>query len=164
MTPLDYLVVLAYLLMTVGLGVWFGRNQSRDEFFEASHSMGWFTVGLSVMATLFSSNSFVFYPSIVYGESLKIWLTLIAHTAIFPLIVWVFIPMYSRLKCPTAYEYLERRFHVSVRCLASGLFILLRIGWMASATFAASLVVAAVSGVDQHVVIIALELFRFSTQ
>ncbi len=156
MTPLDYLVVLAYLLMTVGLGVWFGRNQSRDEFFEASNSMGWFTVGLSVMATLFSSNSFVFYPSIVYGDSLKIWLTLIAHTAIFPLIAWVFIPMYSRLKCPTAYEYLERRFHVSVRCLASGLFILLRIGWMASATFAASLVVAAVSGVDQHIVIIAL--------
>src|SRR6056297_4182094 len=138
MSPLDYLVVLAYLLMTVGLGVWFGRNQSRDEFFEASHSMGRLTVGLSVMATLFSSNSFVFYPSIVYGDSLKIWLTLVAHTAIFPLIVWAFIPMFSRLNCPTAYEYLERRFHVSIRCLASGLFILLRIGWMASATFAAS--------------------------
>ncbi|MBD3673938.1 MAG: sodium/solute symporter [Planctomycetaceae bacterium] len=156
MSPLDYLVVIAYLLMTVALGAWFGRHQSRDEFFEASRSMGRLTVGLSVMATLFSSNSFVFYPSIVYGDSLKIWLTLIAHTAIFPLIVWVFIPMFSRLNCPTAYEYLERRFHVSIRCLASGLFILLRIGWMASATFAASLVLAAVSGVDQGVVIISL--------
>lgn len=153
---LDHFVVLAYLLITVGLGIWFGRNQSRDEFFEASRSMGWFTVGLSVMATLFSSNSFVMYPSVVYGDSLKIWLTLVAHTAIFPLIVWVFIPMFSRLNCPTAYEYLERRFHVSIRCLASGLFILLRIGWMASATFAASVVLSAVSGVDQHVVIISL--------
>jgi Na+/proline symporter len=73
-----------------------------------------------------------------------------------PLIIWVFIPVYMRLNCQTAYEYLERRFHLSVRCLASGLFILLRIGWMASATFAASLVMANVSGISQQTVIIAL--------
>ena len=156
MHALDYTVVAAYMLMTVGLGVYFGRHQTRQEFFAASSSMGWLTVGLSVMATLFSSNSFVFYPSASYGDSLRLSLTLVSHTLIAPLVLWGFIPVYARLKVQTAYEYLERRFHVSVRCLASGLFVLLRIGWMASATFAASLVVASVSGIDQKTVVVGL--------
>lgn len=156
MHPLDHIVVAAYVLFTLGLGVYFGRRQSRREFFAAGGSMGWMVVGLSVMATLFSSNSFVMYPSAAYGSSLRLGLALVAITAMSPLVVWVFIPVYSRLACSTAYEYLERRFHVSVRCLASGLFILLRIGWMASATFAASLVIASVAGVSQVAVILSL--------
>ncbi len=153
---LDYAAIGAYLILTIGLGVYFGRNQSRKEFFAASGTMGWLTVGLSVMATLFSSNSFVFYPSAAYSGNLRIGLSMIAFTLMTPVIVFVFIPVFTRLKCQTAYEYLEHRFHVSVRCLASGLFVLLRIGWMASATFAASLVVAKVAGVPQTGVILTL--------
>ena len=48
------------------------------------------------------------------------------------------------------------RFHVSVRCLASALFILLRIAWMAAATYAASVAIAGISGIDQYVIIISL--------
>ena len=118
--------------------------------------MGWLTVGLSVMATLFSSNSFVFYPSAAIGNSLRIGLSLLAFAVMTPIVIWVFIPVYSRLNLETAYEYLERRFHVSVRILASGLFVLLRIGWMASATYAASVVVASVSGFSQTTVIVGL--------
>ena len=157
MHALDYAVVAAYLLLTVGLGVYFGRNQTRQEFFTTGSSMGWLTVGLSVMATLFSSNSFAFYPASSYGDSLRLGLmSLVAFLLITPLVIFVFIPVYARLKVQTAYEYLERRFHVSVRCLASGLFVLLRIGWMASATYAASVVVSGISGLDQKTVIIGL--------
>lgn len=156
MHPLDHIVVAAYLLFTLGLGIYFGRHQTRREFFAAGGSMGWLVVGLSVMATLFSSNSFVMYPSAAFGSSLRVGLTLVAITLMAPLVVWVFIPVYARLRCVTAYEYLEKRFHVSVRCLASGLFILLRIGWMASATYAASLVIASVAEVPQVAVIMSL--------
>jgi len=156
MHPVDHLVVVAYFALTVTLGIVLGRHQSRREFFAAGGTMGWLTVGLSVMATLFSSNSFVFYSAIAYVSSLRIGLTLVAVSLMAPLVIWVFIPVYARLQCQTAYEYLEHRFDVSVRCLASGLFILLRIGWMASATFAASLVVSSVAGVDQRLVIVSL--------
>jgi len=156
MHPLDIAVVVAYLVFTLGLGFYFGRHQSRREFFAAGGNMGWLAVGLSVMATLFSSNSFVFYPSAAFGGTLLIGLSLITFTLMTPVVAWVFIPMYRRLECETAYHYLEKRFHVSVRCLASGLFILLRIAWMASATYAASLVVATVAGVPQVMVILLL--------
>ncbi|MFH1299979.1 MAG: hypothetical protein ABIK07_02885 [Planctomycetota bacterium] len=156
MHTLDYVVILIYLLVSIALGIYFGRNQSRQEFFAAGNSMGWLPVGLSVMATLFSANSFVMYPSIAYGSSLRISLFLIAISLMAPLVLWVFIPVYARLNCQTAYEYLERRYHVSVRSLASGLFILLRIGWMASATYAASVVLANVMQVSQVTVIVVL--------
>lgn len=156
MHPLDYAVVSTYLLATVGLGIAFGRQKSREEFFLAGRSMGMLPVGLSVMATLFSSNSFVMYPGVAFGDSLKIGLSMVAFTLMAPVVIGVFIPVYARCGCQTAYEYLEQRFHVSVRCLASGLFILLRIGWMASATFSATLVLASVSGIDQIVLIFAL--------
>jgi len=156
MHPEVFVIIAAYLILTVGLGVFFGRHQSRTEFFSASGTMGWLPVGLSVMATLFSSNSFVFYPSAAFQGNLRIGLSMLAFTLMTPVIVFVFIPVFTRLKCPTAYQYLEQRFHVSVRCLASGLFVLLRIGWMASVTFAASLVVANVAAVPQTAVILTL--------
>ena len=114
---LNHIVVAAYLLIILGFGIACGRGQSRKEFFAAGGSMGWFVVGLSVMATLFSSNSFVMYPSAAFGSSLRVGLTLVAVTLMAPVVVWVFIPVYSRLNCETAYEYLERRFHVSVQYL-----------------------------------------------
>lgn len=156
MHPLDIAAVAVYLAFMLGLGFVFGRNQTRREFFAAGSSMGWLPVGLSVMATLFSSNSFVFYPSAAFGDSLRIGLSLIAFALMTPIVIWVFIPVYARLNVETAYEYLELRFHVSVRTLASGLFVLLRIGWMASATYAASVVVSSVMGVSQTSVIVAL--------
>ncbi|MCA9177074.1 MAG: sodium/solute symporter [Planctomycetales bacterium] len=156
MHPLDYAAVLAYMVLILSFGFVFGRHQNRKEFFVASSSMGWLPVGLSVAATLFSSNSFVFYPSAAFGSSLRIGLSLVAFTLMTPIVVWVFVPVYSRLNVGTAYEYLERRFHVSIRTLASGLFVLLRIGWMASATYAASVVVSKVAGFSETSVIIGL--------
>ncbi|WP_197454490.1 sodium:solute symporter family transporter [Stieleria varia] len=156
MHPLDLLVIAIYLIVILSLGFVFGRNQSRSEFFVASRSMNWLTVGLSVMATLFSSNSFVFYPAAAMGDSLRIGLSLVAFALMTPIVMFVFVPVYARLKVETAYEYLELRFQVSVRALAAGLFVLLRIGWMASATYAASLVVSEVAGVPQTVVIVGL--------
>ena len=156
MHNLDYLVIGLYLVGIVFVGVMTGRNQSRKEFFTAGGSMGWFVVGLSVMATLFSSNSFAFYPSAAFGNGLRIGMSLVAFALATWVVVKVFIPVYKRLDVATAYEYLEKRYHVSVRTLASALFVLLRIGWMASATYAASLVLASVAGVDQKMVIVVL--------
>ena len=153
---LDYTVVLGYLAISLGLGIAMRKQSNREEFFSAGRSMGRITVGLSVMATLFSANSFVMYPSTAYGNSLRIWIALVAFWLMGPIVVWVFIPVYARLNCDTAYEYLEKRFHYSVRCLASALFILLRISWMAAATFAASVAISGISGINQYVVILGL--------
>ncbi len=153
---LDYTVVIIYLAISLGLGFAMRRQSNRDEFLTAGRSMGRITVGLSVMATLFSANSFVMYPSTGYGNSVRIIMALVAFWSMGPIVAWVFIPVYSKLNCNTAYEYLEKRFHVTVRCLASALFIVLRIAWMAAATFAASVAISGISGIHQYVITIGL--------
>lgn len=154
--PLDLAVVLGYLAISLGLGFAMRKQSGREEFFSAGRSMGRVTVGLSVMATLFSANSFVMYPSAAYSNSLRVGMALVAFWMMAPVVVWVFIPVYAKLNCRTAYEYLEMRFHVSVRCLASALFILLRISWMAAATYAASVAISGISGIDMYVIIASL--------
>jgi len=40
MHPLDFAMIAIYLLLMLGVGFLFGRNQSRREFFVANRSMG----------------------------------------------------------------------------------------------------------------------------
>ena len=149
LTVIDSLVVLAYLVLTVVLGLAFRRQSGAAEFLLANRGMGWLPVGLSVMATLFSANSFLMIPgrgepqqpADRHGPGRRMSLTA-------PVVMRWFIPIYVRSGCFTAYELLEKRFDVRLRLVAAALFILLRLGWMAAATFACSLAVAVISGTD----------------
>jgi len=147
LTVLDYVVCAAYLLAITGLGVffYFRGQQSTKEFFLAGRSMGWLPVGLSLMATLTSGIGFIGAPagSVKYGI-ITLW-ALLAIPLSFPMVVWVFMPFYHRLKLYTAYEYLERRFDVRVRTLTSGIFIIWRVTWMAAAIYTPSWVLHTVT-------------------
>jgi SSS family transporter len=141
LTVIDGIICIGYFLAITGLGAFFYRSQkSTKDFFLAGRSMGWLPVGLSLMATLTSGIGYIGSPagSVEYGI-LTIW-GLLAIPLSFPVVVWVFMPFYHRLNLYTAYEYLERRFDVSVRTLTSGIFIVWRITWMATAIYVPSMV------------------------
>jgi len=56
--PLDFAAIVFYLLLTFGIALWFGRKQKDcDDFFVGGRRMPWFAVGLSILATLFSTLS-----------------------------------------------------------------------------------------------------------
>ncbi len=60
MTPLDWGVLVVYLVGIVAFGVWSGRGNTKiDDFFLAGREMRWWAVGLSVMATQISAITFV---------------------------------------------------------------------------------------------------------
>ena len=65
-----------------------------------------------------------------------------------PIVIWVFLPFYHRLRVFTAYEYLERRFNSSVRLASSLLFLLLRGSYLAVVIYAPSLVLSTVTGLE----------------
>ena len=55
----DYLVIAAYLLGILLIGLFFSRRQrSLREYFLASRNIPWWAAGISVFATLLSTNSF----------------------------------------------------------------------------------------------------------
>ncbi len=145
---IDGTVILGYMGVTAFLGLAFRRQSSSTEFFLANRGMGWLPVGLSVMATLFSANSFLMVPGETFRYNLLFVGVLVGILGTTPFVMRWIIPIYVRSGCITAYELLEKRFDVRVRVFAATLFILLRMGWMAAATFACSLAVSVISGTD----------------
>src|SRR5437870_5719756 len=108
--------------------------------------MAWLPVGLSLMAALNSGIDYLMQPAstIRYGVILLVgtssWLFL------YPWVSRVTLPFYRRLGVFTAYEFLEARFDVRVRTLAAAIFIVWRLGWMATAIYVPCLAINAATG------------------
>lgn len=146
---LDYAVIGLYMLGTFGISLWFGRKQKTvDDFFVGGRHMPWFAVGLSIMATLFSTLSYLGAP----GEMIKNGVGMALGTLAVPfslvIVFYLWIPFFMRLRMTSAYEYLERRFSYAVRLIGAVLFVLLRLGWMSMVIFAASTALDGVKGDD----------------
>lgn len=146
---IDIAVVALYFAGTFGIAWWFGRRQRNvDDFLVGGRHMPWFAVGLSILATLFSTLSYLAVPGemIKHGVGLFLGYLVLPLTATVILKLW--IPFFMRLRLTSAYEYLERRFSYPVRFLGASLFLLLRLGWMSMVIFAASLALDRVKGPD----------------
>jgi SSS family solute:Na+ symporter len=143
----DLLAVAIYLLVTVVIVIRSSRRQSStSEFFLGGRRMPWMAVGLSVLATLMSSISYMGVP----GEMIKNGVTMFAQYLAVPfsmtVVLLVWIPFFMRLRFTSAYEYLERRFDVRTRIIGSLLFLLLRLGWMSMVMYVGSLALTQMVG------------------
>jgi Na+/proline symporter len=134
--PLDAVILIVYLAALASVGVYFSRRQrSLDEYFLARQSMSWLPVGLSLMAALDSAIDYLMQPSATIRYGLILLTGTISWLFLYPWVAHVTLPFYRRLNYFTAYEYLEARFDVRVRTLAAGIFIMWRLGWMATALY-----------------------------
>src|ERR1051325_7333618 len=108
--------------------------------------MAWLPVGLSLMAALNSGIDYLMQPA----STIRYGLVLLVGTAswlfLYPWVSRVTLPFYRRLNAYTAYEFLEARFDVRVRTLAAGIFIVWRLGWMATAIYVPCLAIDAATG------------------
>src|SRR3954468_15686214 len=144
---LDAAIIIVYLTLMAAVGVYFSRRQtSISEFFVARQLMAWLPVGLSLMAALNSGIDYLMQPS----ATIRYGVVLLAGTSswifLYPWVSRVTLPFYRRLNLYTAYEFLEERFDVRVRTLAAGIFIVWRLGWMATAIYVPCLAIEAVTG------------------
>jgi len=143
----DMIIALTYIFGTVGIGFYFLKQQkSAKDFLMAGRSMSWLPVGLSLMATLTSAVGYMAYPAGAFKSGLILFWMSMAIPISYPVVVYVFMPFYHKLKLYTAYEYLEKRFDKNVRGLASGIFIIWRLTWMAAVLYVPSMVLNVVSG------------------
>ncbi len=143
MTSLDYAVVVLYVLAVMLTGsLFFRRQKSLREFFLAGRNIPWWAAAFSGIATIVSAISYLGAP----GQAFRSDLTFLQYRLTTPLalaiICLVFIPFFHRLDLFTAYEYLERRFDLKTRLLASGLFVLFKCAFLGIGIYAPALVVA----------------------
>ena len=154
MNPLDVAVFLTYLLGIAGFSCALHRRRQPSDVFLAGRAMGWFPIGLSVMITLFSAVNFVAFPTEVMGYGLYVLASLPVFVLVAIPITRIFIPFFHGMRLTSLYAYLEARFDRRTRLLASGLFILWRLFWMATALYATARMLGAITGLSFHLLIV----------
>lgn len=153
----DYVVVLAYVLLTLGIVVWAARRQhGTEDYFLGSRRMPWLAVGLSIMATLLSSLTYLGLTGEVVKNGIAGFMTQAAILPAALLVVPVFIPFFMRLRFTSAYEYLEHRFDYRARMLGGILFFLLRVLWVSMVMYSGSLALSKMGGWNFYITIAVL--------
>lgn len=142
----DYLIVLVYLIGLVGLGVYLYRRQSTTEdFFVGGRRMPWWATGLSMLATLMSTLTYLGLPGETIGHGVGLLLSFAVLPVAYVIIAYVWVPFFMRLRLTSAYEYLERRFGTETRLYGVALYLYMRFLWMGMVIFTASFAVAAMT-------------------
>jgi Na+/proline symporter len=59
LTFIDYVIIVAYFLVTLGIGLWFRNRASKDisEYFISGRSLPWWIAGTSMVATTFAADT-----------------------------------------------------------------------------------------------------------
>jgi len=147
LTPSDIVVFGVYMLLSVGVGVWFTRQQkSLRSYLLADQDMNYVVVAISVIAAFFSGISYLGIPAETFHNDLRIIWVLASFLIATPLTATLFLPLFYRMGLVSVNEYLEKRFDRRLRVLASALFIARATIWLAIAVYAPALVISAATG------------------
>ena len=156
---LDYIVVITYLAGIAILGSsFYRRGTTSKEYFLGGRSMSWVPVGISIIAADLSAVTVMGTPAWL-TTTLELLMMGLGYPLMAPLVILIFVPFYSRLNLYTAYEYLERRFSLSVRVVTSILVLILRGMHVAVVIYAPALVINLVTGLSVWQCILFIGLF-----
>ena len=147
MGQIDWIILIFTLAFIVLYGTWKTRgSKNMNAFFLGDKKAKWWTVGLSVMATQASAITFLSTPGQAYHDGMGFVQFYFGLPLAMIVICATFIPIFHRLKVITAYQYLEKRFDLKTRSLASLLFLVQR-GLAAGITiYAPAIILSSVMG------------------
>src|SRR6478672_7624262 len=112
MNALDFLIIIASLVIVVAVGLIASRRRSdtAEEYFLASGRLPWFIIGSAFVSTSVSSEQIVGTVGAAYQDGMAIanweWWCLPTYT----LLLLLFIPVYLKNRIATVPEFLSKRF------------------------------------------------------
>src|SRR4026207_552303 len=147
MTPLDWIILAITLIGTIAYGLYKSRTtHNLDGYILANRSMPWGLVLLSIMGTQASAITFLAAPGQAYTDGMRFVQYYFGLPLAMVVICIFFVPIFSKLKVYTAYEFLENRFDGKTRTLTSFLFLLQRGVSTGISIFAPSIILSALLG------------------
>ncbi|MFN4315108.1 MAG: sodium:solute symporter [Chitinophagaceae bacterium] len=145
MNQLDWIVLISTLLLIISYGVYRSRtSRNLDGYFLSNRSLPWWMVLLSIMGTQASAVTFLAAPGQAYTDGMRFVQYYFGLPLAAIVICITFVPVFHRLKVYTAYEFLENRFDVKTRSLASALFLIQRGLSTGISIFAPSIILATI--------------------
>ncbi len=155
MSLIDWVVLIGFLAFVVFYGVWKTRGKKNlKEYILADQTTPWYMVTLSIMATQASAITFLSTPGQAYIDGMRFVQFYLGLPIAMIILSITVVPIFHRLNIYTAYQYLEQRFDLKNRVLASVLFLIQR-GLAAGFTiFAPALIISVLLGWDINLTII----------
>ncbi|XP_012535488.1 sodium-coupled monocarboxylate transporter 2 [Monomorium pharaonis] len=147
----DYLVFIGFIVVSFVIPLWGNFKTKKKEtkanyvFATGSVSMG--MMMLSIARGTLGVRSFLGYPSELYYRGSAMWETLYGMLLAYPIVCFIFVPVYYSLGITSVYQYLDMRFKSKlVRCLASFSYVIRSLLNLAVTVFTPCVALKAVIG------------------
>lgn len=132
--PLDLVILVVYMLATLGVGWWFSRRQRNiRDYFLSGNDTPWWALMASIVATETSTVTFISVPAFAFaanangvGGNFTFLQIVFGYLIGRVIIVWLFIPLYFKGELFTVYQVLDQRFGGRVKRTAASLFLITR--------------------------------------
>jgi SSS family solute:Na+ symporter len=146
---IDYIIIGISLIIPILISLKFSKKQTDiSNFFKAGGSLPAWAVGISILATLISSITFLAYPGSGFSSN---WILLVQGLMV-PITLVLFIgflvPLYRNVIQLSAYEYFEKRFGFFARLYSSLGFFLAHFSKMGTVFFIIALALGKMTGMD----------------
>ena len=147
MSIIDWIILVVVLLAIMVYGFFKSKTTKNLEgYFLSNRSMPWYLVLLSIMGTQASAITYLTGPGQSYTDGMRFVQYYFGLPLAMIVISIFFVPVYSKLKVLTAYEFLEHRFDVRTRTFTSFLFLLSRGLSTGVSIYAPSLILSSLMG------------------
>ena len=121
----DWLVITAYLIGIIGLGVWFGKDQRNTrDYFLGSKNIPWWGIGFSIVAAETSALTIIGVPAMAYGGNMMFLQMIIGYVIARIILAVVLVPHYFKGEIYSPYQLFADRFGSSARKTAGGFFLI----------------------------------------
>ncbi|KMQ89707.1 sodium-dependent multivitamin transporter, partial [Lasius niger] len=158
----DYLVTAIMLCISIGIGIYYrfsgGRQKTMEEYFIASRSMGIVPVAVALVVSFMSAITLLGVSAENYTYGTQFVVINISYLIGTPLVCYGFLPVFFKLQATSAYEYLEKRFGVKTRMMASFVYWVQLLLYSGVVLYAPSLALEATTGVSKTASIIIIGL------
>ena len=149
MSQIDWIVLIVTLFGIIMYGLYKSRTtKNMDGYFLCNRSMPWYLILLSIMGTQASAITFLSAPGQAFTDGMRFVQYYFGLPIAMVILCITFVPLYSRLKVFTAYEFLEQRFDLKTRTFTSSLFLLSRGLSTGVSIYAPSIILSSLFGWD----------------
>jgi solute:Na+ symporter, SSS family len=149
MRTIDAVIVVIYMIILVAIGFRFARRQKTTvDFFIAGKSIPGWAMGLSLLATIITSVTFVAYPGSAYAGDWSLLVPGIMFVLLLLLIGFVVVPFFRQVVHMSAYEYFGHRFGTIVRLYSSFAFAAGHFSKMGFVFYLVSLTLSGMTGIS----------------
>src|ERR1700761_8405945 len=153
----DTIVLALYLCALVAIGLRFARRQtSTNEYFVAGRSIPGWAMGLSLLATISTSVTFIAYPGAAYAGDWTLLVPGIMFLVVIAAIGMVVVPFFRHVVAMSVYEYFGKRFGPVVRMYASFAFAMGHFSKMGFVFYLLALSIGGITGWNLSRVIVIL--------